>query len=82
MLLLRSQKLVRPGLTPLSQPMPCVQVHAVGDVLHGPQLEKEAQIHQRQNQQAKREGQYGVKPDQWREGRVYHKQSRMHIFFL
>ena len=45
------QRVTQPGFTPLSQTMLCAQVHAVGDVLHGPQLEKQAHIHQRQNQQ-------------------------------
>lgn len=34
--------------------MLCAQVHAVGDVLHGPQLEKQAQVHHSKDQQTEK----------------------------
>lgn len=35
--------------------MLCAHVHAVGDVLHGPQFEKQTHVHQGQDQQAEGE---------------------------
>lgn len=40
MLVAKGMDIIQPGLTPLPQPLLCAQVHAVGYVLHGPQLVK------------------------------------------
>lgn len=44
--------IVRPGLGPLPEPMLWAHMHALGDVLHGPQFEKETHVHQSEDQQA------------------------------
>lgn len=41
------------------------EVHAVGDVLHGPQLEKQAQIQHRQNEQTERDAKFSAAAKQW-----------------
>lgn len=55
------QKVIWPGLAPLSQPVLCAQIHAVGYILHRPQLEKQAKIQHRQNQQTERDRKLSLK---------------------
>lgn len=47
--------IIRPGLGPLPEPMLWTHIHALGDVLHGPQFEKEPHVHHGQDQQAEGE---------------------------